>query len=359
MAAGLTRTEFGTLRNGEVVEAIELFDSDGLTVRLIAYGAAIQSLFVPDREGQLADVVLGRSTIAGYEEKSRYFGATVGRYANRIAAGRFSLDGVDYRIAPNNGPNALHGGAGGFDRRLWTIAAAIETPAPSVTFHRVSEDGEEGFPGRVEVDVTYTLSAPNELTVAYEATTDRVTIINMTNHSFFNLGGVEQVRSILDHRLSVEADAFLPVDATSIPTGEVRAVADTAFDFRTVRPVGACIRDGDEEQIVFGHGYDHNFVLRGGATAEPKPAARLEDPASGRVMELLTTEPGVQVYAGNFLDSTVVGKYGEIYRQSDAFCLEPQHFPDSPNRPEFPSVRLDPGEVYRHVSIYRFSTSQR
>ncbi|MCQ8783380.1 aldose epimerase family protein [Mangrovibrevibacter kandeliae] len=355
MSIAATRRPFGTLSDGGAVEAVELI-GEGISVRLIGFGAAIQSLYVPDRDGRMADVVLGYPDLGLYETRPLYLGATIGRYANRIAHGRFEIDGRLVQLACNNGANSLHGGPGGFHHRNWTIAALGDDPVPSVTFERVSPDGEEGFPGTVTASVRYALTAPGELTIAFEAETDAPTIVNLTNHSFFNLAGTERLQAILDHRLTVDADAYLPIDAGSIPTGEVRSVEGTAFDFRSGRAFGEHIHDGADPQIAAARGYDHNYVLNAGGSIEPVFAARVEDPASGRVMELHTTEPGLQVYSGNFLDASTVGKYGQVQRQSDAFCLEPQHFPDSPNRPEFPSVRLEPGARYRHTSIYRFTT---
>ncbi|HEU4617322.1 MAG TPA: aldose epimerase family protein, partial [Gammaproteobacteria bacterium] len=326
-----------------------------ISARIISYGATLQSLFLPDKTGHLADVVLGYDDLAGYVAKPQYFGATVGRYANRIAGARFMLDGKTYSLAANDGPNALHGGIKGFDKAVWTVAEVKSGAAASVRLTYTSRDGEEGYPGTLKVSVTYSLDDSRTLTTSYEATTDAPTIVNLTNHSIFNLAGVPAARSILDHRLMVNADAYTPVDAALIPTGELRAVAGTPFDFRQPTAIGARIRDATDPQIVLGRGYDHNFVLRGGVTATPKLAARVEDPISGRVVELYTTEPGVQVYTGNFLDGTTAGKAHVVYRQGDGLALEPQKFPDSPNHPAFPSARLDPGQTYRQVSYYRFS----
>jgi aldose 1-epimerase len=355
-AADVARSRFGALADGTPVEAVTLTARNGMSARIITYGAALQSLRVLDREGRLADVVLAYPDMAGYLNDPKYFGATVGRYANRIARGRFSLDGHAYTLATNDGPNALHGGRRGFDKVLWTVAEVTRGPVASATFAYTSPDGEEGYPGTLKVHVTYALDDQGTLTLSYRATTDRPTVVNLSNHSFFNLAGAASGRDILGQRLMIAADAFTPTDATLIPTGEIRPVAGTAFDFRRSHPIGEAIHDGREGQLVQAKGYDQNFVLRGGETPEPKLAVRLDDPVSGRVMELSTTEPGVQFYSGNFLDATTVGKDGYIYRQSDGMALEPQHFPDSPNHPAFPSTRLDPGQVYRQVSIYRFST---
>ncbi|MEO8468010.1 MAG: aldose epimerase family protein [Gammaproteobacteria bacterium] len=354
-AAETTRASFGATPDGIAVEAITLTASHGITARIITYGATLQALLLPDRLGQSSDVVLGYDDLAGYVAKPQFFGATVGRYANRIAGAKFTLDGKTYSLAANNGPNALHGGTKGFDKVVWTVAEMKSGPAASVTLTYVSRDGEEGYPGTLKASITYTLDDQQTLTTRYEATTDKPTIINLTNHSLFNLAGVPAARSTLDHRLMVNADAYTPVDATLIPTGELRNVAGSPFDFRQSTVVGARIRDANDAQIAIGRGYDHNFVLRGGVTETPKLAARIDDPVSGRVLELYTTEPGVQVYTGNFLDGTTVGKSHVVYRQGDGLALEPQKFPDSPNRTTFPSARLDPGKTYRQTSYYRFS----
>lgn len=354
-AAEATREPFGTTADGVVVEAVTLRASDGISARILSYGATLQALFLPDRMGHSADVVLGYDNLADYVAKPQFFGSTVGRYANRIAGARFTLDGKTYTLAANNGPNALHGGTKGFDKVVWTITEVESGPVASVTLTYTSRDGEEGYPGTLTARITYSLDENRTLTTSYEATTDQPTIVNLTNHSLFNLAGVPANRSVLDHRLTVNADRYTPVDATLIPTGELRNVAGTPFDFRESTVIGARIRDASDAQIAIGRGYDHNFVLRGGVTPAPKLAARVEDPISGRVVELHTTEPGVQVYTGNFLDGTTRGKSSVVYRQGDGLALEPQKFPDSPNQAMFPSARLDPGQTYRQISFYRFS----
>lgn len=354
-AAEATREPFGTTPDGVVVEAVTLRASDGISARIITYGATLQALFLPDRMGNSADVVLGYDNLADYVAKPQFFGSTVGRYANRIAGARFTLDGKTYTLAANNGPNALHGGTKGFDKVVWTVAEVKSGPVASVTLTYTSRDGEEGYPGTLTASITYSLDENRTLTTSYEATTDQPTIVNLTNHSLFNLAGVPAHRSVLDHRLMVNADRYTPVDGTLIPTGELRNVAGTPFDFRQSAVIDARIRDASDAQIAIGRGYDHNFVLRGGVTPAPKLAARVEAPISGRVVELYTTEPGVQVYTGNFLDGTTTGKSSIVYRQGDGLALEPQKFPDSPNQPTFPSARLDPGQTYRQVSFYRFS----
>lgn len=356
-AAEPVRTVFGTLPDGRSVEEVTLTNGKGITARILSWGALLRSLDVPDRSGKAADVVLGYNDLASYLTKGSYFGVSVGRYANRIRAGRFTLDGQTYTLPTNDGPNALHGGAAGFDKRLWTITAVKGGAAPSVTLRYVSPDGEEGYPGTLTATATYTLDATDTLTVTYEATADKPTIVNLTNHSFFNLAGEGSGRSILDQTLTIPAERFTPVDATLIPTGAHLPVAGTPFDFRKPTVIGARIRDGRDEQIVRARGYDHNWVVTDAPTAEPHLVARVEDPESGRILEVASNQPGVQFYAGNFLNATVVGKSGLAYRQSDALALEPELFPDTPNQPAFGSARLDPGKTYRNVIAYRFSTS--
>jgi len=354
--AKVMREIFGHLPDGAAIDMVRLHGADGFEARIIGYGAALQSLFVSDRAGRLADVVLGRDDLEGYLAVRRFLGATVGRYANRIANGRFELDGKHFQLPANDGANALHGGLSGFDRKPWTVTAIGEEPAPFVRLSYVSADGEEGYPGRLTTEITYSITGGTELSVAFSATTDRPTVINLTNHSFFNLAGAETGGNILDHRLMIAADDYLPVRPDGIPLGASSRVATTPFDFREPHRVGARVSDADE-QLRIRQGYDHNFCLRGGVVREPRLAARVEDPTSGRAMELWTDQPGVQFYSGNFLDGSVIGKYGRAHRQFDALCLEPQHYPDTPNRPDFPSARLDPGQTYRHISRYRFSAS--
>ena len=359
-AVDATRAPFGTLPDGTAIEAITLVGDQAISARIITYGATLQSLILPDRSGRPDDVVLGYPDLTGYLTMPQYFGSTVGRFANRIAGARFSLDGTTYSLPANDSANSLHGGTRGFDKVVWTVDEITSGPVASVSLSYVSPDGEEGYPGTLNVRVTYSLDETGMLTTSYEATTDKPTIVNLTHHSLFNLAGMESMRSILDQRLMVNADAFTPVDTALIPTGEIRAVAGTPFDFRDSHEIGSRIRDASDAQIVVGRGYDHNFVLNGGTTDEPKLAARMEDPVSGRVIELFTTEPGLQVYSGNFLNGTVAGKGDRIYRQGDGLALEPQVFPDAPNQPEFPSARLDPGDTYRQISFYRFSlTNER
>ncbi len=356
-AAGeVRRAPFGTLPDGRNVEEVTLIQG-GLTARILTWGALLRGLEVPDRTGTTADVVLGYHDLDGYLTAPNYFGVSVGRYANHIRAGRFTLDGTAYTLARNDGPNALHGGREGFDKRLWTITDIRDGATPSVTMRYVSPDGEEGYPGTLTAEVTYALDASGTLAVEYRATTDKPTIVNLTNHSFFTLAGEGSGRTILDHVLAIPAEHYTPVDATLIPTGEIAPVAGTPFDFRTPTPIGARIRDGRDPQIRRGRGYDHNFVVTAAPTRDAHLVARVEDPVSGRVMEVASNQPGVQVYAGNFLDATAVGKSGLSYRQSDALALEPQVFPDTPNQPSFGTARLDPGATYRNIITYRFSAA--
>ena len=352
--AKVARATFGRLPDGTAIETVRLCGDDGFEVRLISFGAAIQSILAPDRAGRLADIVLGHEDLAGYVAVRRFLGATVGRFANRIANATFELDGRRVQLAANDGDNALHGGVAGFDRKAWSVEDIGEEPAPFVTLRYVSPDGEEGYPGRLAAEVTYSISGGRELSILFSAVTDQPTVVNLTNHSFFNLAGAESGGDILDHRLTIAADAYLPVNPGGIPLAAPSPVDATPFDFRKPHRVGARLGDADQ-QIRIRSGYDHNFCLRGAAAGLSRFAARVEEPRSGRVLELLTDQPGVQFYSGNFLDATVTGKHGRVHRQYDALCLEPQAYPDAPNRPDFPPVRLDPGQTYRHHSIYRFS----
>ncbi|HEX5184252.1 MAG TPA: aldose epimerase family protein [Allosphingosinicella sp.] len=356
-AADARRAAFGTLADGRPVEAITLTNGRGMRVTVLSYGAILQSVAVPDRDGKVEDVTLGYADMKGYLLAPNYFGATVGRYANRIRAGRFTIDGRSYALAKNNGPNALHGGVQGFDKRLWTVESVTGGATASVVLRYVSADGEEGYPGALTVTATYSLGEANELTVEYRATTTRPTIVNITNHSFFNLAGEAAQRSIYDEILTIPADATTPVDATLIPTGELRPVGGTPFDFRRPTAIGLRIRDGRDPQIVFGQGYDENFVIARTVSEKPRLDVRLEDPATGRILDILSNQPGLQLYTGNFLDGTAIGKSGHSYRQGDGIALEPQVFPDTPNQPAFGSARLNPGQTYRNVIVYRFSTT--
>jgi aldose 1-epimerase len=356
-AAEVTRNHFGELADGTRIEAIGLSNGNGVTARIITLGATLQSLSVPDRNGSSADIVLGYSSAAEYLQKPQYFGSTVGRYANRIKGGRFRLDGKDYSLPVNDGKNHLHGGPQGLDKVAWKVESATAgTRAAEAVLSYRSPDGDQGYPGTLDITAVYTLNEQNELAVEYRATTDKPTIVNITNHAYFNLAGEAEGHDVMDHRLTMMADRYTPVDETLIPTGELRRVAGTVFDFREAEAIGTRIRDGSDEQIRYGRGYDHNYVIDGTA-GTLRPGARVEDPVSGRVMDVLTTAPGIQFYSGNFLDGTTSGKSGRIYRQGDALCLEPQVFPDSPNQPDFPSARLDPGNTYVNRMVFRFSTA--
>ena len=349
---GVSRAPFGTLSDGAAVEVFTITNGAGVEVRAMTYGGIILSLRVPDRQGRLDDVVLGYQTAAEYEkDNSPYFGGIIGRYGNRIAKGRFALEGRTVALATNNGPNHLHGGVKGFDKVLWKGEPFQKGQAAGVVFTRTSPDGEEGYPGTLAVRVTYTLNDRNELSVDYHATTDKATIVNLTQHSYFNLAG-QGARDILDHRLQINADRYTPVDATLIPTGELARVEGSPFDFRKPSPIGARI-DADHPQIKVGPGYDHNWVLnRTGSGLEL--AARVAEPTTGRTLTITTTEPGLQFYAGNFLDGSITGKQDRVYRRRFGFCLETQHFPDSPNRDNFPSTVLRPGEVYASRTVFAF-----
>jgi aldose 1-epimerase len=351
-AGTATQQPWGTAPDGQPLFLYTLALPGGMRAELTNVGALLVRLLAPDRDGSLADLVLGHDQPAPYFDhgQSPYFGATIGRHANRIAQGRFSLQGRPYQLARNDGPNALHGGERGFDQRVWTGRAFVGPDGPAAGFSRLSPDGEEGYPGNLTVKVTYTLTPDHTLRIDYEASTDAPTVINLTHHSYWNLGG-DAHRDILDHELTVCADQITPVDASLIPTGAFLAVAGTPFDFRQPRRVGAQI-GADDEQLRFAGGYDHNFVLRGGNGLQP--AATLYDPASGRELQVLTTEPGLQVYSGNFLDGTVTGKGGTRYGHRSALCLEPQHFPDAPNQPHFPSTVLRPGERFSSRTVYAF-----
>ena len=348
---GLVTTDFGMLGD-QLVKLFTLTNASGAQVSIAEYGGIVVSLKVPDRDGNLGDVVLGYDNLDSYVEDTPYFGAITGRYANRIAAGRFEIDGTTYELPVNNGPNSLHGGIKGFDKVIWT--GEPTAPGDGVAFTYVSADGEEGYPGKLDATVTYTWTDANELKIEYLASTDKPTVINLTNHSYFNLndGGASP---ILDHELTINADRYTPVaDAGAIPTGELASLDGSPLDFRAATKIGERI-EAEDEQLEFGSGYDHNYVLNA-AEDGVALAATVYDPSSGRVMEVLTEEPGVQFYSGNFLDGHHVGKGGVAYERRSGLCLETQHFPDSPNQPEFPSTVLRPGETYATSTIYRFST---
>jgi aldose 1-epimerase len=346
----VSREPFGKLADGRAVERFTLTNAHGMEVQAITYGGIITSLKVPDRAGKMADVVLGFDSLDGYLTNAPFFGAIIGRYGNRIAKGQFTLDGHTATLVKNNGPNHLHGGTKGFDKQLWTAEPVAGKNA--VVFTRTSPDGEEGYPGTLKVRVTYTLTDANALVVDYEATADKATPVNLTQHSYFNLAG-DGAGDILGHELLINADRYTPVDDTLIPTGELAPVQGTPFDFRTATAIGARINQ-DNPQLKNGKGYDHNFVLnRKGAG--PSLAARAVEPKSGRTLEVTTTEPGMQFYSGNFLDG-VKGKSGHVYALRTGFCLETQHFPDSPNQPKFPSTILRPGQKYSSQTVFTFGT---
>jgi aldose 1-epimerase len=347
---------FGKTPDGQPVDLYVLTNKGGAEASITNYGGAVVSLKVPDRNGKLADVVLGYDTAEGYVNDKSHFGGIIGRYGNRIAHAQFDLDGKTYTLAKNNGENSIHGGIKGFDKALWKAKILSAKGAESLELSYLSKDGEEGFPGNLKVTVVYTWSDANALQIEYSAATDKRTVVNLTNHSYFNLAG-QGSGDILGHLLTIQADRFTPVDAALMPTGELRHVAGTPFDFRKPTAIGARI-DQEDEQLKFGGGYDHNFVIRRSADAGESLAARVVEPISGRVLEVWTTEPGVQFYTGNFLGGKVTGKGGATYPKRSAFCLETQHYPDSPNKPAFPSVVLEPGALYHTITMYKFSVEK-
>jgi aldose 1-epimerase len=347
----VTRAPFGALADGTAVEIFTLTNANGLEIRAVTYGGIIVSLKTKDRAGKLADIVLGYDDVAGYVKQNPYFGTIVGRYGNRIAKGQFTIDGKTYTLAKNNGPNHLHGGIKGFDKVVWKAEPFRKGDTAGVVFSHVSPDGDEGYPGTLTARVTYTLTSDDELRVDYHATTDKPTHVNLTQHTYFNLAG-DGARDILGHELMLAADRYTPVDATLIPTGELAPVAGTPFDFRKAQAIGARI-GADHEQIRHGLGYDHNFVLNRTGTELAK-LIEVFEPTTGRTLEIATTEPGVQFYTGNFLDGTITGKAGHVYKKRYGFCLETQHFPDSPNKPQFPTTLLRPGQEYRSTTVFAF-----
>jgi aldose 1-epimerase len=351
-----TKKSFGKTPDGQPLDLYVLTAKGGAEASITNYGGAVVSLKVPDRNGKLADVVLGYDNADGYVNDKSYFGALVGRYGNRIGHAQFELDGKTYTLAKNNGENSLHGGIKGFNKAVWTAKIIPAKDGQSLELSYLSKDGEEGFPGNLKVSVIYTLTNSNALRITYSATSDKKTVVNLTNHSYFNLAG-QGSGDILGHLLIIQADKFTPVDAGLIPTGEFRDVASTPFDFRKELAIGARI-DQDEEQLKLGGGYDHNFVLQRSNDPEESLAARVLEPVSGRVLEVWTTEPGVQFYTGNFLDGKTIGKGGVTYPRRSAFCLETQHFPDSPNQPKFPSAVLNAGERYHTITTYKFSVKK-
>jgi len=356
-AAQARRAAFGALTDGTRIDAVDLSSRAGIRARIITLGARIQSIYAPDRTGKPGDIVLGFDSLQQYFDYGNYFGATVGRFANRIAKGRFTLDGRAYQVSVNDHGNSLHGGTRGFDKRVWKIESLHSGSSASVTLSYVSPDGEQGYPGTLHVTATYTLTDNGDLRIDYRATTDKPTIVNLSGHSYFNLASSAAHFSTMRDLLQIDASHYTPVDDTLIPTGTIAAVAGTPFDFRKPTPIGLRIRDGNDQQIRYCHGYDMNFALDGRA-GTLRLAARVEDPRSGRVLEVYTTAPGVQFYSGNFLGGAFVGKHGIIYRQGDAVVLEPQDYPDAPNHPNFPSAALAPGATYHSVILYRFAVKR-
>ncbi len=346
----MTKQHYGETPSGETADLFTLTNATGIEVRITNFGGTVQSIKTPDRSGRLADIVLGFDDFASYLSRRTFFGAAIGRYGNRIAKGRFALNGAEYTLALNNGPNTLHGGLMGFDRVIWQ-AREVAGATPALELSYLSKDGEEGYPGNLSVRVTYSLEG-SALKIDYFATTDKDTVLNLTNHSFFNLAG-EGSGDILGHEMQLFADRFTPVDAGLIPTGELRSVMGTPFDFREPTAIGARIGQ-DEEQLKLCLGYDINFVVNG-AAGTLRPAAWVREPKTGRILETFTTEPGIQLYTGNFLDGSFPGKSGHTYGFRTGFCLETQHYPDSPNHPEFPTTVLKPGETYQSTTVYRFS----
>jgi aldose 1-epimerase len=349
----LSREIFGTLSDGSVVDAVTLVNANGMSVCIIGYGASIQSVYVPDRHGALVDVTTGYATLDDYVNQPQFFGSTVGRVANRVANARFSLNGVEYNVPANDGSSSLHGGTCGFDKVNWTITACEEDTL-SVSLQYISPDGDQGYPGRLTTVATYSLDNDNMLTVHYRATTDAPTVVNLSNHAYWNLGGEGSPHSAMDHRLVIYAEEFLPVDARLIPTGERRSVAGGAFDFRQLKTINHDLREANDTQIAFGCGYDHNWIIRERPIENPQPVAYLEDPRSGRTMTLSSNQPGLQFYSGNFFDGSTLGKAGKFYRMGDAIALEPQCFPDTPNQSSFGTIELAPGDVYSNIICWRF-----
>lgn len=348
--------DFGAL-NGERVDLIRLCNGTA-EISILSYGASIHSVRVPDRHGRLGDVALGHATLAEYVDQPQFMGSTVGRIANRIANGRFILDGAEYRVPTNNGPNSLHGGDCGFDKANWKILTSGTDGEASVTLGHVSPDGDQGYPGTLTVTARYVLDAANTLQVEYRAVSNAPTVVALSNHSYWNLAGADSGISALDHLLMIPAEQFLPTDDTAIPTGEVRPVDGTAFDFRTPTVIAARVRYGGDAQLRIGRGYDHNWIVATDVADHLRLMARVLEPISGRVMEVHSNQPGLQFYSGNFLDGSSVGKSGQMIRMGDAIVLEPQQFPDTVNRPAFGSVRLEPGQVYRNVIAWRFDVER-
>ena len=351
--AGIEKAAYGQLPDGHTADLFTLRNANGMTAKITNYGGILTELIVPDKDGKMEDVTLGRDSLASYVENNPFFGALVGRYGNRIAKGRFTLNGKEYSLFINNMGNALHGGKKGFDKVLWT-ATPVDGDEPALKLQYTAKDMEEGFPGNLAVTVTYTLQKDNALKIDYEATTDKPTVLNLTNHTYFNLTGGAK-RDVMEHVLTLNADSLVAVDKTLIPTGKLIPVAGTPFDFTKPTAIGTRINDSTDTQIKYGGGYDHAWVLNGGKS-EMKQTATVYEPTSGRVMDVRTTEPAVQFYTGNFLNGKVTGREGFPYQKRYAFCLETEHYPDSPNQPSFPTTTLRPGETYKTTTIYTFST---
>jgi aldose 1-epimerase len=349
----MKKQPFGKTSDGRDVELYTLTNKKGMEVAITNFGGIIVALKAPDRNGKFDDVVLGYDSLDGYLTNKAFFGALIGRYGNRIAHGKFPLNGANYTLPKNDGDNTLHGGPEGFNKRRWTAKDVSGAKGQALELTYMSKDGEEGFPGNLTVKVVYTLTAQNELTITYSATTDKETVVNLTNHSYFNLAG-QGTGDILGHQLMIRGDHITAVDDTLIPTGELRPVKDTPFDFTHATAIGARINQ-DDPQIKVGKGYDHNWVLNAHGPHSPVLAAEAYEPNSGRVLQVLTVEPGVQFYSGNFLDGTITGKGGKVYKYRYGFCLETQHFPDSPNHPKFPSTTLKPGHTYSTTTVFKFS----
>lgn len=348
--AGIEKAAYGKLADGTEADLYTLRNGAGMEAKITNFGGIVVSLTAPDKAGKFADVVLGMDSLSGYEKGTPYFGALIGRYGNRIAKGKFTLDGKEYTLATNNMGNHLHGGLKGFDKVLWT-ATPVEGDEPALKLAYTAKDGEEGYPGNLSVEVTYTLQKDNSLKIDYKATTDKPTVVNLTNHSYFNLAGQGD---ILSHEVTLNADRFLPVSETLIPTGELKPVAGTPFDFTKSTVIGKRINDSTDVQIKYGLGYDHAWILTD-STKTSKLAATVYEPTTGRVMEVYTTEPAIQFYTGNFLDGTLTGKGGTVYQKRTGLCLETEHYPDAPNQPKFPTTTLKPGETYQTTTIYKFS----
>ena len=358
LGADAKRSTFGRMPDGRAVPAVTLTNGRGVSATVIALGASLQALMMPDKAGKREDVQIGYDTLDGYLTKPEFFGATVGRVANRIAKGRFTFDGRAYSTPVNNGPNSLHGGTKGFDKVLWEVTEVKSGPQASVTLRYVSPDGDMGYPGTLTTFATYSLDEQNQLTIDYRATTDRATVVNISNHAYWNLAGVGSPRGAMGHVVTIPAARYTPTDATSIPTGRHASVAGTVFDFRKPTPIADRVRDARDPQIAYGRGYDHNWVIGDAVTSDQHLMARVVEPVSGRGYELWSNQPGLQFYSGNFFDGTIVGKNGRIYRMGDAIVMEPQLFPDAPNQPRFPSVRLDPGQTYRNTMVYKLFTER-